>query len=271
VIGAKETCCANLPHVLPLFERVLLLLPLLERDAALARVTELEAPGECASIHKLRAQVADLQAVVERVRPVVDELAAAWDCGSPMMIRHLMERLGRAAYTSRVEDAAWLRSLLSTAPDPVHRPGHTDLMVAPESVPDLAPQPPPTPGEADDLGFTATPARYAAHGRETIDRMHDLKDIREALANQAVVRAVSAILIEHQRAVRKWPEWPTDTTHAAAILAGEGGECLKAANHHREGRLTEGKDSLFMVGVEATQAGAMAVRLLSNHPRKVEQ
>jgi len=36
-----------------------------------------------------------------------------------MMIRHLMERLGRAAYTSRVEDAAWLRSLLSTAPDPV--------------------------------------------------------------------------------------------------------------------------------------------------------
>jgi len=112
--------------------------------------------------------------------------------------------------------------------------------------------------------------RYTLEGF-SIDRMHDLKDIREALANQAVVRAVSAILIEHQRAVRKWPEWPTDTTHAAAILAGEGGECLKAANHHREGRLTEGKDSLFMVGVEATQAGAMAVRLLSNHPRKVEQ
>jgi len=118
---------------------------LLQRaERAEARVTELEAPGECNSIHKLRAQVADLQAAIERVRPVVDELAAAWDCGSPMMIRHLMERLGRAAYTSRVEDAAWLRSLLSTAPDPVHRPGHTDLMVAPESVPDLAPQPPPT-------------------------------------------------------------------------------------------------------------------------------
>ena len=111
-----------------------------ERDAALARVTELEAPGECNGSHKLRAQVAALQAAIERVRPVVDELAAAWDCGSPMMIRHLMERLGRAAYTSRVEDAAWLRSLLLTAPDPAHRPGHTDLMVAPESVPDLAPQ-----------------------------------------------------------------------------------------------------------------------------------
>lgn len=105
----------------------------------------------------------------------------------------------------------------------------------------------------------------------SIDRMHELNTIRKALDNPGVVRAVSAILVEHQRAVEKWPEWPTDTTHAAAILAGEGGECLKAANHHREGRRTEGKDSLFMVAVEATQAGAMAVRLLENHSMKAAQ
>ena len=105
----------------------------------------------------------------------------------------------------------------------------------------------------------------------SIERMHQINTIRAAMANPGVVRAVSAILIEHQRAVEKWPEWPTDTTHAAAILAGEGGECLKAANHYREGRPTDGRDSLFMVEVEAIHAGAMAVRLLSNHPRKVAQ
>lgn len=104
-----------------------------------------------------------------------------------------------------------------------------------------------------------------------IERMHRIKTIRAALANQEVVRAVSAILIEHQRAVEKWPEWPTDIVHAAGILAGECGECLKAANHLREGRTTDGRDSLLMVEVEAIQAGAMAVRLLSNHTRKVVQ
>lgn len=114
------------------------------------------------------------------------------------------------------------------------------------------------------------PSTLAAEGYSIIKQI-DINDVREALDNPGVVRAVVAILCEHQRACRKWPEWPTDTTHAAAILAGEGGECLKAANHLREGRPTEGRDSLFMVECEAIQAGAMAVRLLVNHPRKVAQ
>ena len=109
-----------------------------ERDAAQARVAELEAPGECNSIHKLRAQVADLQAVVERVRPVVEVLSAACEQGRPTNLYNLLVRMGRD-FTPAHEDAAWLRSLLLTAPDPAHRPGHTDLMVAPESVLDLAP------------------------------------------------------------------------------------------------------------------------------------
>lgn len=104
-----------------------------------------------------------------------------------------------------------------------------------------------------------------------IDKQAEINEVREALENPAVVRAVVAILCEHQRACRKWPIWPTDTTHAAAILAGEGGECLKAANHYREGRPTEGRDSLYMVECEAIQSGAMAIRLLENHPRKVAQ
>ena len=41
-----------------------------ERDAALARVTELEAPGECQSLHKLRAEVARLEA--ELAKPVAE-------------------------------------------------------------------------------------------------------------------------------------------------------------------------------------------------------
>ena len=127
-----------------------------------------------------------------------------------------------------------------------------------------------TAGIHDLLVERLAPARPAG-AAYSIDRQADINDIRAALDDPAIVRAVAAVLVEHQLAVRKWPEWPTDTTHAAAILAGEGGECLKAAHHYREGRPTEGRDSLFMVEVEAIQAGAMAVRLLSNHPRKVAQ
>ena len=112
-----------------------------ERDAAQARVAELEAPGECASIHKLRAQVTDLQAAVERVRPVVEVLAGACHSavrGEVATISRLVIGLGRGNSTF-YDTAAWLHSLLSTAPDSAHRPTHTDLMVAPESVLDLAP------------------------------------------------------------------------------------------------------------------------------------
>jgi hypothetical protein len=59
------------------------------------RVRELEAEAACAA----------------RMRPVIEELATTWDCGSPAMIRHFMERLGRAAHTTRVQDVEWLRSL----------------------------------------------------------------------------------------------------------------------------------------------------------------
>lgn len=49
--------------------------------------------------------------------------------------------------------------------------------------------------EADDLGFTATPARYAAHGRETIDRMRDL-----ARATFASIEEADAAFAFHCRA-----------------------------------------------------------------------
>jgi hypothetical protein len=113
-----------------------------ERDAAQARVAELEAPGECASIHKLRAQVADLQAAIERVRPVVEVLAGACHSavrGEVATISRLVIGLGRGNSTF-YDTAAWLRSLLSTAPEPV---------------PDLAPS---QPAPAPDGRFTVDSA-----------------------------------------------------------------------------------------------------------------
>lgn len=98
----------------------------------------------------------------------------------------------------------------------------------------------------------------------SIDRQWDIITIREALSSPDIVRALSAIIIEHRNASMKWPVWPTDMVHAAGIVAGEGGELLKAANHHREGRATEGRDSIQMAYIEAIQTGAMALRFLEN-------
>ena len=108
-------------------------------------------------------------------------------------------------------------------------------------------------------------------GCYSIMRQMDLNEIKVALADPETVQAVQAILIEFERAKRKWPNWPGDIVHAAGILAGEAGECLKAANHHREGRGTDGRDSMFMAECEAIQAGAMALRFLVNLPRKAAQ
>ena len=52
-----------------------------ERDAALARVAELEAPGECQSLHKLRAEVERLK--VELAKPV----AGPWEDEGPGLVR----------------------------------------------------------------------------------------------------------------------------------------------------------------------------------------
>jgi hypothetical protein len=106
----------------------------------------------------------------------------------------------------------------------------------------------------------------------SIMRQMDINEVREILSNPDVARALFAMILEYGRACRKWPNWPADDlVHAAAILCGEAGECLKAANHYREGRYTDGIDSLYAAECEAIQAGAMAMRFLVNLPRKGAQ
>lgn len=154
------------------------------RQVAVALGCPDQAPGDLPSSveaflaqrDRLRAEVAELRAAIEQVRPVVEALASACDRqgtgsdGEPIDVHDLLLDLGRFG-TPFAVDAAWLRSLLSAvpvceptgddrcdpvgsqtplqravallrspacaAPDPMHRPGHTDLMVAPEDVPDL--------------------------------------------------------------------------------------------------------------------------------------
>jgi NTP pyrophosphatase (non-canonical NTP hydrolase) len=62
---------------------------------------------------------------------------------------------------------------------------------------------------------------------------------------------------ELKSAKSKFPSWPDDPIHAAAILSEEAGEVTKAANEF----YFENGSSLEMVK-EAVQVGAMAIRFL---------
>lgn len=69
--------------------------------------------------------------------------------------------------------------------------------------------------------------------------------------------AIQAILEEVKRASRKFPEWPTDPIHAAAVVGEEAGELTQAALQFTY----ENGNDLAMLQ-EAIQTGAMAVRFL---------
>lgn len=86
--------------------------------------------------------------------------------------------------------------------------------------------------------------------------------------------AIEAILAEVDWATKKFPTWPTDPIHAAAVLAEEAGElqkaCLEATYEPGKTRRTfdtippmdlpaAGPD---FVRKEAVQTGAMAIRFL---------
>lgn len=68
---------------------------------------------------------------------------------------------------------------------------------------------------------------------------------------------IEAILTELERAEKKFPFWPDDIIHAAAIVGEESGELIRAAIQYRYegGKITDCKK-------EAIQTGAMAVRFL---------
>lgn len=66
-------------------------------------------------------------------------------------------------------------------------------------------------------------------------------------------------LREFERAERKFPTFPKDIIHAAAIVSEEAGELVRAAN-----QVTYEKGHYVDVMKEAVQTGAMALRFILN-------
>lgn len=70
---------------------------------------------------------------------------------------------------------------------------------------------------------------------------------------------IQSILLELERAECKFPYWPTDAIHAAAIVNEESGELIRAALQYRY----ESGD-LANLKTEAIQTAAMCIRFLKN-------
>ena len=70
---------------------------------------------------------------------------------------------------------------------------------------------------------------------------------------------IQDVLAELRRATRLYPAWPQDQIHAAAIVAEESGELVRAA-------LNEAYHGTFRCDTdrEAVQTAAMAIRFLEN-------
>ena len=66
---------------------------------------------------------------------------------------------------------------------------------------------------------------------------------------------------ELERAIAKFPAWPTDPVHAAAVVAEECGELVKAV---LEAVYEPSKRSKRNIRVEALQAAAMCVRMIAS-------
>ena len=88
--------------------------------------------------------------------------------------------------------------------------------------------------------------------------MYD-QQLLEKMNTLGVRAAIEAILFELERAETKFPTWPEDQIHAAAIVGEESGELIRAALQYQyeRGELTE-------LQKEGVQVGAMAVRFLKN-------
>lgn len=74
-----------------------------------------------------------------------------------------------------------------------------------------------------------------------------------------VPEVVAAVLAEVERAMRKFPTWPTDPLHAVAVLGEEFGELTKAV---LQSVYEPHKSTPEDVATEAIQTAAMAIRFL---------
>jgi hypothetical protein len=76
-----------------------------------------------------------------------------------------------------------------------------------------------------------------------------------------VTEALHEIGAELDRARQIHPEWPRDQIHAAAIVAEESGELIRAAINREYGRGVHAADDLEM-RTEAIHTAATAIRFL---------
>ncbi len=81
---------------------------------------------------------------------------------------------------------------------------------------------------------------------------------------ERLLGSIGMIVEEVERATSKYPNWPTDIIHAAAIVAEETGELVREANL----AVHEAKMNDECVK-GAVQTGAMAVRFLLNYDKWV--
>lgn len=98
----------------------------------------------------------------------------------------------------------------------------------------------------------------------SIEKRYDQLDALEMMAVPGVPECVQSFLVELKRAMTIHPVWPEGIVNQTAVMAGEAGEALKAANHYREGRKTEGNDSMLVLKSELVQTAAMCIRCLIN-------
>lgn len=76
---------------------------------------------------------------------------------------------------------------------------------------------------------------------------------------KAAAEVAAEVLLEVERASRKFPTWPTDPLHAVAIVGEEAGELTKAVV---QAVYEPHKSGLVDVRAEAVQTAAMAIRFL---------
>lgn len=71
---------------------------------------------------------------------------------------------------------------------------------------------------------------------------------------------LSLVMTEIIRAEEKHPDWPADSVRAAAVVAEESGELVKAVLDHEEKN-----SSQYAIVTEAIQTAATAIRFLKNY------
>lgn len=75
-----------------------------------------------------------------------------------------------------------------------------------------------------------------------------------------IEEVLSLVMTEIIRAEEKHPDWPADPVRAAAVVAEESGELVKAVLDHEEKN-----SSQYAIVTEAIQTAATAIRFLKNY------